>query len=69
MVSQLTIEDGLPSPLQQQQLIKGLKDVDAGLVDGAHNGPARVDYVAYSAHDYSSSPRVQACMHTPSQSA
>ena len=49
--SQLAIEDRLPSTLQQQQLIKRLKDVDAGLVNGAHNGSASVHNVAHSTHD------------------
>ena len=51
--------DGLPAPLQQQQLIEGLKDVDAGLVDGADNGAARVNNVAHCPHHYSSCPSIQ----------
>ena len=57
--AELTIENALPSPLQQQQLIKGLKDVNAGLVDGAHNGPAGVDNVAHSPHDDGGCPGIQ----------
>ncbi len=59
--AQLAIEDGFTASLQQQQLIKGFKDVDAGLVDGAHNGPACVDDVAHSAHHNGSSSGIQAC--------
>ena len=57
--AQLAIEDALPTPLQQQQLIKGLKDVNAGLVDGAHDGPACVDNVTHSPHDNGCCPGVQ----------
>ena len=63
VVSQLAIEDGLPSPLQQQQLIKGFKDVNAGLVDGAHYGSPRVHNVTHSPHDNGSGPGVQTYMH------
>ena len=59
--AQLAIEDGLPSPLQQQQLIKGLKDINAGLVDGAHYGSACVDNVAHCPHHNSSCTRIQPC--------
>lgn len=59
--SQLAIEDGLPSTLQQQQLIKRLKDVDGGLVNGAHNGSACVDNVAYSTHDDGCCSGIQTC--------
>ena len=62
VVSQLTIEDGLPSPLQQQQLIKGLEDVNAGLVDGAHYGSPRIHNVAHCAHHNGSCPGVQTCI-------
>ena len=61
VLAQLAIEDGLTPPLQQQQLIKGLKDVDAGLVDGAHNGPASVDDVAHCTHHDGGSPGIQPC--------
>ena len=47
----LTCVDSLAATLEQQQLIKGLEDVDGGLVDGAHNGPACVDDVAHCPHD------------------
>ena len=47
---QHTCIDGLASTLKQQQLIKGLKDVDGGLVDGAHDGPACVDNVTHRPH-------------------
>ena len=63
LVAQLSIEDELPAPLQQQQLIKGLKDVDAGLVDGAHNGPACVDDVTHCSHDNGCSSSIQSYMH------
>ena len=61
--AQLAIEDGLPSPLQQQQLIKGLKDVNAGLVDGADYGASCVDNVAHCSHHNGSRPCVQSCKH------
>ena len=48
-----TCIDGLASTLEQQQLIKGLKDVYGGLVDGAHNGPACVDNVTHRPHNNS----------------
>ncbi len=60
--AQLPIEDALSSPLQQQQLIKGLKDVNAGLVNGTHNRPARVDNVAHRPHDNSCSSSIQTCI-------
>ena len=59
--AQLAIEDGFTTSLQQQQLIKGLKDVNAGLVDGAHNRPACVDDVAHSTHHKGSSSGIPAC--------
>lgn len=59
--AQLTIEDGLPSPLQQQQLIKGLEDVNTGLVDGAHNGAPCVDNIPHCSHHNSSCSRIQTC--------
>ncbi len=62
LVAQLSIEDELPASLQQQQLIKGLKDVDAGLVDGAHNCPACVDNVTHRPHHNSCCSRIQACI-------
>ena len=62
--AQLAIEDGFTTSLQQQQLIKGLKDVDAGLVDGAHDRPACVDNVAHSTHHNGSSSGIQACRRT-----
>ena len=39
-----------------------LEDVDGGLVDGADNGAAGVDCVAYGAHHDSSRARVQTCI-------
>ena len=62
LVAQLSVEDELPAPLQQQQLIKGLKDVDAGLVDGAHYCPACVDNVAHCAHHNGCCSRIQSCI-------
>jgi len=59
--AQLAIEDALSSPLQQQQLIERLKDVDAGLVDGTHNCPACVDDVAHCPHHNSCSSSIQTC--------
>ena len=57
-VTQLAIGNGFSSPLQQQQLVKGLKDVNAGLMDGAHYGP--VYSVAYCAHHDGSCSNIQA---------
>ena len=37
--------------LHEQQVIKGLKDVNARLVNGAHHSAARVDGVAHTPHD------------------
>ncbi len=62
LVAQLSVEDELPAPLQQQQLIKRLKDVDARLVDGAHNCPACVDDVTHCSHYNGCCSRVQACI-------
>ena len=59
--AQLTIEDGFTTSLQQQQLIKGLKDVNTGLVNSAHNCPACVDNVAHGTHHNGSSSGIQAC--------
>ena len=59
--TQLAIEDGLTAPLQQQQLIKRLEDVNAGLVDGAHNGPAGVDDVSHCTHHDGGSSGIQPC--------
>ena len=58
-VTQLAIENGFSSSLQQQQLVKGLKDVNAGLVDGAHYGAACVHNVAYCAHHNGSRSSIQ----------
>ncbi len=60
--AQLPIENALSSPLQQQQLIKGLEDVNAGLVDGTHNCPACVDNVAHRPHHNSCSSSIKACI-------
>ena len=61
VLAQLAIKDGLPSPLQQQQLIKGLENVNAGLVNGAHNGAPCVDYVTHCSHHNGSRPCIQTC--------
>ena len=47
---QLTCVDDLSTPLEQQQLIKGLKDINEWLVGGAHYDAACVDNVAQSPH-------------------
>ena len=57
-----TCVDGLASSLEQQQLVKGLKDVDGRLVDGAHNGAASVDNIAHSPHHNGSCPCIQPCI-------
>ena len=64
-VPQLAIEDELASPFQQQQLIKSLKDVNAGLVNSAHNGSASVDNTAHCSHYNGCCSRIQTyiCMH------
>jgi len=62
LVTQLSVEDEFPAPLQQQQLIKGIKDVDAGLVDGTHNCPACVDNVTHCAHHNGCCSRIQTCI-------
>ena len=59
--AQLSIEDALAAPLQQQQLIEGLEDVDGRLVDGAYDGAAGVDNVAHSPHHNGSRPCIQPC--------
>lgn len=59
--AQLTVEDGFATTLQQQQLIKGLKDVNGWLVDGTHNGTACVDNVTHCPHHNGSCSCVQSC--------
>ena len=61
VVAQLSVEDALASPLEQQKLIKGLKNVDGRLVDGAHNGSAGVDDVAHSSHHNGRCSGIQPC--------
>ena len=61
ILPQLPIENRFTTSLQQQQLIKRLEDVDAGLVNGADNSSACVDNVAHCPHDDGSSPRIQTC--------
>ena len=57
----LTCIDGLAASLQQQQLVKGLEDVNGGLVDGTHYGPASVNNVAHCPHHNGSRPCIQPC--------
>ena len=47
--------------LHEQQVIKGFKDVDAGLVDGAHHCAACVHSVTHTPHDNGSRPGIQPC--------
>ena len=54
-----TCIDGLASTLEQQQLIKGLKDIDGWLMNSTHNGPPRVHNVTHSPHDNGRCPGVQ----------
>ena len=61
VLAQLSIEDALAPSLQQQQLVKRLKNVDGGLVDSAHNGAPRVDNVAHSPHYNGGRPGIQPC--------
>ena len=61
---ELTCVDGLSAPLEQQQLIKGLKDVNGRLVDGADYGAACVDDVAHSSHDNGCCSCIQPCTHS-----
>ena len=61
VVTQLAIEDQLAASFQKQQLVKSLKDVNAGLVDGAHNGPASVHNVAHGPHDDGSCSCIKTC--------
>ncbi len=43
MVPQGAVVDGKAAPLEQQQLVEGVDDVDGRLVDGADHGAPRVD--------------------------
>lgn len=52
--------DGVATPLQQEQLIKGFKDLDRRLVDGHHDGAPAGANLAHSSDDCSSSLGVQA---------
>jgi hypothetical protein len=49
------------SHLKQQQLVKGLKDVDAGLVDGHHHGVAASCHSLDCLHHNGGSTSIQAC--------
>lgn len=60
-MGEVTCVDGLAASLQQQQLVKGLKDVDGGLVNGTHNSAACVDNVAHSPHHNGCCPCIQPC--------
>ena len=51
----------IPSRLHQQQVIKGLKDVNAGLVDGAHHSAPSVHSVTHTPHDNGCCSGIQAC--------
>ncbi len=57
----VTCIDCLASSLEQQQLIKGFKYVNGGLVNGAHNCAACVDNVAHRAHHNGCCSCVQPC--------
>ena len=48
----------------QKAVSARLKDVNGGLVDGAHDGAASVDGVAYGAHHNGSCSGIQPCPHT-----
>ena len=52
--------------LHEQQVIKGFKDVDAGLVNGAHHSAACVYSVTHTPHDNGCCPGIQSCtvLHT-----
>ncbi len=51
----------LASSLEQQQLIKGFKYVNGGLVNGAHNCAACIDNVPHCAHHNGCCSCVQSC--------
>ena len=63
LLAQGAMVGDIPSRLHQQQVIKGLEDVDAGLVDGAHHCASSVHCVTHSTHDNGSSPCIQPCTH------
>ena len=47
--------------LHEQQVIKGLKDVNTRLVDGAHHSAACVDSVAHTPHDNGCCSGIKSC--------
>ncbi len=60
-VNCVTCIDCLASSLEQQQLIKGFKYVNGGLVNGAHNCAACIDNVSHCAHHNGCCSCVQPC--------
>ena len=61
LLAQAAMVGDVPPRLHQQQVIKGLKNVDAGLVDGAHHGAPGVHSVTHAPHDNGCCSGIQAC--------
>jgi hypothetical protein len=58
MSSPIVMECGLH--LEEEELVKGLEDVDGGLVDGADDGAACVDDITHGAHHNGGGTSIQA---------
>ena len=57
--NELILGENRPTPERFIDLVEGLEDVDAGLVDGADYRPARVDGVPDCSHNDGGCPRVE----------
>ena len=51
LLAEAAMVGDISSRLHQQQVVKGLKDVNAGLVDCAHHSTPGVDGVTHTPHD------------------
>jgi len=61
LLAQAAMVGDIPPRLHQQQVIKRLKDVNAGLVDGAHHSAPSVHSVTHTPHDNGCCSGIQAC--------
>ena len=59
LLAQLSKVRDPASPLEQQEVVEGLKDLNAGLVDGHQHGTVGVADVSHGAHDDGSGAGVQ----------
>ena len=61
LLAEAAMVGDIPSRLHQQQVVKGLKDVNAGLVDGTYHSAPSVHSVTHTPHDNGCCSGIQAC--------